>query len=75
MLTFLLSLNSFLLNDDILGFNVRLCGQDVGRATFSHRHAMLVDQSSNRINIPLNNLSKKEGEVPQGYNNQKLTKS
>jgi 2-oxoglutarate dehydrogenase complex dehydrogenase (E1) component-like enzyme len=26
------------------GFNVRISGQDVGRATFSHRHAMLVDQ-------------------------------
>jgi 2-oxoglutarate dehydrogenase complex dehydrogenase (E1) component-like enzyme len=28
------------------GFNVRISGQDVGRATFSHRHAMLVDQVS-----------------------------
>ena len=28
------------------GYNVRLSGQDVGRGTFSHRHAMLVDQSS-----------------------------
>ena len=26
------------------GFNVRISGQDVGRATFAHRHAMLVDQ-------------------------------
>ena len=26
------------------GCNVRISGQDVGRATFSHRHAMLVDQ-------------------------------
>ncbi|XP_012538117.1 probable 2-oxoglutarate dehydrogenase E1 component DHKTD1 homolog, mitochondrial isoform X3 [Monomorium pharaonis] len=28
------------------GYNVRLSGQDVGRGTFSQRHAMLVDQST-----------------------------
>lgn len=38
------------------GFNVRISGQDVGRATFSHRHAMLVDQVSNEVYIPLNDL-------------------
>lgn len=26
------------------GYSVRLSGQDVGRATFSHRHAALNDQ-------------------------------
>ncbi|KAJ1528513.1 hypothetical protein ONE63_006920 [Megalurothrips usitatus] len=36
------------------GFDVRITGQDVGRATFSHRHAMLVDQKTNDIFIPLN---------------------
>lgn len=40
----------------ILGSNVRLSGQDVGRGTFSHRHAMLVDQSSGEIIVPLNNM-------------------
>ena len=48
------------------GYNVRLCGQDVGRATFSHRHAMLVCQESNRIAVPLNDLGKAEGDKPQG---------
>ena len=38
------------------GFNVRISGQDVGRATFAHRHAMLVDQKSNEMYIPLNYL-------------------
>jgi len=28
------------------GYNVRLSGQDVGRGTFSQRHAMLVDQTT-----------------------------
>lgn len=38
------------------GFNVRMSGQDVGRGTFSHRHAMLVDQEHDNIHIPLNNI-------------------
>lgn len=39
------------------GFNIRISGQDVGRATFSHRHAMLVDQQSNEIYIPMNDIT------------------
>lgn len=38
------------------GHNVRFSGEDVGRGTFSHRHAMLVDQKNNEIIIPLNSL-------------------
>jgi len=38
------------------GWNVRISGQDVGRATFAHRHAMLVDQDTNEIYIPLNDM-------------------
>lgn len=42
------------------GYNVRLSGQDVGRGTFSHRHAMLVDQQTNSIHIPLNHLDSQQ---------------
>jgi len=31
------------------GYNVRISGQDVGRGTFSQRHAMLVDQSTGGV--------------------------
>ena len=37
-----------------------MCGQDIGRGTFSHRHAMLVDQDTEEIYIPLNHM--KEGQ-------------
>ncbi|GAT76085.1 2-oxoglutarate dehydrogenase E1 component [Ehrlichia ruminantium] len=39
---------------------IRLSGQDCGRGTFSHRHAVLVDQDTGSYYIPLNNLG-----VPQ----------
>lgn len=39
------------------GYNVRISGEDVGRGTFSQRHAMLVDQQTNEIHIPLNEMS------------------
>ncbi|XP_041469251.1 probable 2-oxoglutarate dehydrogenase E1 component DHKTD1, mitochondrial [Lytechinus variegatus] len=42
------------------GFNVRLSGQDVGRGTFSHRHAMLVDQDNDSIHIPLNHIDQSQ---------------
>ena len=34
------------------GFDVRLSGQDVERGTFSHRHAVVVDQQSNAAFTP-----------------------
>jgi probable 2-oxoglutarate dehydrogenase E1 component DHKTD1 len=42
------------------GYNVRISGQDVGRGTFSQRHVMLVDQQTNHIYIPLNNLHEQQ---------------
>ena len=42
------------------GFDVRLSGQDVGRGTFSHRHAALTDNRSNELYVPLNNLMDKQ---------------
>ncbi len=41
------------------GYGVRLSGQDSGRGTFSQRHAVWVDQTSERKYVPL-------GEIPHG---------
>jgi 2-oxoglutarate dehydrogenase E1 component len=38
------------------GYGVRLSGQDSGRGTFSHRHAVWVDQTDGHKYIPLCNL-------------------
>lgn len=38
------------------GFPIRISGQDVGRGTFSHRHAALVDYKSEDLHIPLNHM-------------------
>ncbi len=38
------------------GFAVRLCGQDSGRGTFFHRHAVLHDQNSDQEYIPLQHV-------------------
>ncbi len=47
------------------GFDVRLSGEDCGRGTFSHRHAVLHDQNREKWDqgsyIPLQNLSEKQG--------------
>ncbi|RDC60252.1 Oxoglutarate dehydrogenase (succinyl-transferring) [Alteripontixanthobacter maritimus] len=45
------------------GFGVRLSGQDSGRGTFSHRHAIWVDQKSEDKYIPLATLPHGKFEV------------
>ena len=35
---------------------MRISGQDVGRGTFSQRHAMFVDQQTDVAHIPLNHM-------------------
>ncbi len=42
------------------GFTVRISGQDCGRGTFFHRHAVLHDQNSDRTFIPLQHLSENQ---------------
>ncbi len=39
------------------GTAVRLSGQDVGRGTFSHRHAVLHDQETGEVWLPLNSIT------------------
>ena len=41
--------------------HVRLSGQDTGRGTFSHRHAVLHDQQDGRRWIPLQHLDPRQG--------------
>jgi 2-oxoglutarate dehydrogenase E1 component len=47
------------------GYDVRLSGQDVGRGTFAHRHAVLHDQDRERWDqgtyVPLQNLGRDQG--------------
>ncbi len=43
------------------GFSVRLSGQDCGRGTFAHRHAIIHDQKNGQLFCPLANLAKREG--------------
>ncbi len=43
------------------GYHVRLSGQDSRRGTFSHRHAVWVDQENSREHVPLNHLHKGQG--------------
>ncbi|MGZ5445486.1 MAG: multifunctional oxoglutarate decarboxylase/oxoglutarate dehydrogenase thiamine pyrophosphate-binding subunit/dihydrolipoyllysine-residue succinyltransferase subunit [Thermoanaerobaculia bacterium] len=40
------------------GFRVRLSGQDVGRGTFSHRHAVVHDNITGQAHVPLNALAR-----------------
>jgi 2-oxoglutarate dehydrogenase E1 component len=44
------------------GTHVRMSGQDSGRGTFSHRHAILVDQESEARYVPINHV--RAGQAP-----------
>jgi 2-oxoglutarate dehydrogenase E1 component len=39
------------------GYSVRLSGQDSGRGTFFHRHAVLHDQATDRLYVPLQHVA------------------
>jgi len=44
-------------------YNVRLTGQDVGRGTFVHRHAVFHNQLNNKTYRPLKHLDSNQGKV------------
>jgi len=43
------------------GSNIRMSGQDCKRGTFSHRHAVLFDQSTEKEYVSLNHITDKQG--------------
>ncbi len=43
------------------GIDIRISGQDSGRGTFSHRHAVLMDQTQEKAFYPLKNLKPDQG--------------
>jgi 2-oxoglutarate dehydrogenase E1 component len=45
------------------GFSIRISGQDSGRGTFFHRHAVLHDQRTDGIYLPLQHLAEQQPRV------------
>ncbi len=41
------------------GIGVRLSGEDSGRGTFSHRHAVMIDQQTEKVHVPLRQITDK----------------
>ncbi len=46
-----------------IGYQVRLSGQDIGRGTFFHRHAVLHNQVNGESYIPMQHLHEGQGQV------------
>ena len=44
-------------------YPIRLCGQDAGRGTFAHRHAVLHDQVNDKIYIPLSHIKSDQAQI------------
>jgi len=42
------------------GYMIRMTGQDIGRGTFSHRHAVVHNQKDGEAYTPLNNMSENQ---------------
>ena len=45
------------------GYPIRLCGQDVGRGTFAHRHAVLYEQKTGESYVPLGHLNGQKAQI------------
>lgn len=45
------------------GYPIRLCGQDSARGTFAHRHAVLHDQNTDQVYIPLSHVSPNQAQI------------
>ncbi|KFZ32074.1 2-oxoglutarate dehydrogenase [Pseudidiomarina salinarum] len=45
------------------GYHIRLTGQDSGRGTFFHRHAVLHNQDDGSTYMPLNNIRPEQGQI------------
>ena len=50
------------------GYDVRLSGEDVGRGTFSHRHAVVKEEESEESIIPLSRIKEQGGGTFHVYN-------
>lgn len=45
------------------GYPIRICGQDAARGTFAHRHAVLHDQNTDQLYIPLSHISANQAQI------------
>jgi 2-oxoglutarate dehydrogenase E1 component len=45
------------------GYPIRVCGQDAARGTFAHRHAVLHDQNTGEIYIPLSHIAPNQVQI------------